>query len=210
MYASMDLGSTSSIPNRGQYEVMFLDEDQVVGIEQPKQKLLHSKDVGLEVISVVGMGKTTIVNKVYDDESVESNFDTRVWVVASQNEDARHTLKVFIQKLVGQVGQSPPQRLEDMSTDDMGEWVHDFLNEKKYMIVTAIEFALPKIGPHCCIIITTRSNYIANAACRDTNHVYVLQPLKNDKSRELFYKQVFSHDKATLAMQFECVVMMQQ
>ncbi|KAH6763683.1 hypothetical protein C2S51_014932 [Perilla frutescens var. frutescens] len=73
MYAIMDQGSSSTVPEAEEYDgrgdALFLEDDEVVGIEEPKEQLLEwigSKDSGLEVISVVGtggLGKTTLVKK---------------------------------------------------------------------------------------------------------------------------------------------------
>ncbi|KAL8506533.1 hypothetical protein ACS0TY_017426 [Phlomoides rotata] len=88
-----------------------------------------------------------------------------------------------------------------MSEGDMKEFIFNFLREKNYVIVLddvwdiskwdAIRPALPKRGTHGCVIITTRSHIIANAACSETDHVYGLMPLPKDESWELFHKKAF-------------------
>ncbi|KAK6142525.1 hypothetical protein DH2020_022873 [Rehmannia glutinosa] len=175
----MDQGSSSTLAKNewydGRSDALFLEESDIVGIEKPKEKILEwiwSMDNGLEVISVVGMGglgKTTLVKKVYEDESVKRGFDCHVWIVASDYTDVKHLLGNLIQKLVGEIKESPPQELEDMT----------------------IRFALPKRSVHGCIIVTTRLNSIANAACSETNHVYNLEPLPLEESQVLFYKKAF-------------------
>ncbi|KAL8506646.1 hypothetical protein ACS0TY_017513 [Phlomoides rotata] len=211
MNASIDQGSSSTLPKNecsdGRGDALFTDEDDVVGIEKPKEKLLEwicSMDDGLEVISVVGMGglgKTTLVKKVYDDESVKKLFNHHVKMIASEYKDDKHMLATLIKKLVGEIMESPPQELEGMSDGEMKEFISNFLKEKNYVIVLddvwdiskwdAIRPALPKRGTHGCVIITTRSHSIANAACSETDHVYELKPLPEDESRELFHKKAF-------------------
>ncbi|KAK6142620.1 hypothetical protein DH2020_022968 [Rehmannia glutinosa] len=211
MYAVMDQGSGPTLSKNewhdGRGEALFLEEADVVGIEEPKKQLLEwiwSMDNGLEVISVVGMGglgKTTLVKKIYDDESVKRHFSRHVWIVASDYTDVKHLLANLIKKLVWKTKESPPQELEDMSADEMREFIYEFLQQKNYIIVLddvwdisrweAIRFALPKRGVHGCIIITTRFKSISNAACSETNHVYTLEPLSLEESKELFYKKAF-------------------
>ncbi|GFQ06425.1 disease resistance protein rpm1 [Phtheirospermum japonicum] len=208
------IGSSSSTQNEwwdGRDNPLFLDGSDVVGIEEPKKQLVEwimSMDDGLDVISVVGMGglgKTTLVKKAYDDDSVKGHFNLHVWIVASDFKDAEHLLTNLIKKLVGEMKEPPPEGLEGMSGDDMREFIYKFLEKKNYIIVVddvwdisrweAIRFAFPKQGSHGCIIITTRFSSIGNAACTETNHVYNLNPLPSEKSTELFYKKAFPIEK---------------
>ncbi|KAH6795763.1 hypothetical protein C2S51_036749 [Perilla frutescens var. frutescens] len=166
MYAVMDQGSSSStIPESdegyiGRGDALFLEENDVVGIEKPKKLLLEwigSMDSGVEVILVVGtggLGKTTLVKKVYDDEAVKSYFDRHVWVVVSDYKDVKHLLVNLIKKIVKEIKEPPPQGLEDMSIDDLRNFIYEFLKENKYIIVLddvwklstweALRFALPR------------------------------------------------------------------
>ncbi|KAL8509917.1 hypothetical protein ACS0TY_016945 [Phlomoides rotata] len=211
MNASIDQGSSSTFPKKESYDgrgdALFLDEDDVVGIEEPKKQLLewiHSMGNGLEVISVVGiggLGKTTLVKKVYDDESVKRYFNQHVWIVSSECKDVKHLLANLIEKLVDEIKEPPPLRLGGMTIDDMREFIYEFLKEKSYIIVLddvwnisawdAIKFALPKRGAYGCIIITTRFYNTGNAASCETGHVYNLEPLPEEKSRELFHEKAF-------------------
>ncbi|KAH6774953.1 hypothetical protein C2S52_012514 [Perilla frutescens var. hirtella] len=217
MYDSVDEGSSSTVPEAEEYDgrgdALFLEDDEVVGIEKPKKQLLEwigSKDSGLEVISVVGtggLGKTTLVKKVFDDEWVKSNFDRHVWVTVSDYKDnVKNLLVNLIKKLVEEIKESPPQGLEDMSIDDMRNFIYEFLKESKYIIVLddvwksetweALRFALPKKGEHGCIVITTRSNSIGDGACSETDHVYNLQPLSVEESEKLFFKKAFPRNSS--------------
>ncbi|KAI3465708.1 hypothetical protein Pfo_022371 [Paulownia fortunei] len=211
MYAVMDQGSSSTLPKNEWYDrrgdALFLEEEDVVGIEKPRKQLLEwiwSMDNGLEVISVVGMGglgKTTLVKKVYDDESIKRHFNCHVWVTVSDSTDVKHLLGNLIKKLVSEIKESPPQEMEGMSVDEMRDFIYEFLQPKNYIIVLddvwdittweAIRYALPKRGAHGCIIMTTRFNSIGNAACSETDHVYNLEPLPAEESKELFYKKAF-------------------
>jgi disease resistance protein RPM1 len=70
---------------------LFIEEDEVVGIESTRDELVSWLVGGVSkrsVISVVGMGgigKTTPTKKVYENESMKGHFDCRVWISVSQS-----------------------------------------------------------------------------------------------------------------------------
>ncbi|GMQ04018.1 hypothetical protein CsSME_00049590 [Camellia sinensis var. sinensis] len=69
----------------------LLEEGDLVGIDKPKQlinRVLDDADSQLKVISVVGMGglgKTTLIKKVYDDIEGKRLFQNDVWITVSQS-----------------------------------------------------------------------------------------------------------------------------
>ncbi|KAI3445404.1 hypothetical protein Pfo_002069 [Paulownia fortunei] len=149
-----------------------------------------------------GLGKTTLVKKVYDDASVKLHFDHYVWITMSESFKVEQLLENMIKQLVGGVKQPPPQGLEAMSTDEMKEFIYKFLEHKSYLIIIddvwkiyaweAIRYAFPRSTARGCIIITTRFNSIGNAACTDGNgRVHNLEPLPAEESKKLFYKKAF-------------------
>ncbi|PIN17867.1 Apoptotic ATPase [Handroanthus impetiginosus] len=213
-YPVMNQGSSStSARYDGRGDALLLEEVDVIGIEKPKELLLtwlSSINSGLKVISVVGMaglGKTTLVKKVFDDASVKMKFDHHAWITVSESFNVENLLQNMIKRLLKDVKQPPPQGLEAMMADDMREFIYNFLQNKNYIIVLddiwkidaweAVRYAFPRRTTHGrgCIIITTRISSIADASCSESNgHVYKLEPLPEEKSRELFYKKAFPTD----------------
>ncbi|PIN07255.1 Apoptotic ATPase [Handroanthus impetiginosus] len=211
IYPIMNQGSSSTPAwYDGRGDALRLEEVDIVGIEKPKEKLLtwlSSIESGLKVISVVGMaglGKTTLVKKVFDDTSVKMNFDHQTWITVSESFKIENLLQDMIKRLLEDAKQPPAQGLEAMNADDMREFIYNFLQNKDYIIVLddiwttnaweAIRYAFPSSTSHGrgCIIITTRFNNIGNAACCESNgHVYKLAPLPEEKSRKLFYRKAF-------------------
>ncbi|PIN23806.1 Apoptotic ATPase [Handroanthus impetiginosus] len=199
IYPIINQGSSSS-PEwyDGRGDALLLEEVDVVGIEKPKQQLLtwlSSIDSGLKVISVVGMaglGKTTLVKKVFDDTSVKMNFEHHAWITVSESFKVENLLQDVIKRLLEDAKQPPPQGLEARKADGMREFIYNFLQNKNYIIVLddiwtpnaweAIRYAFPRSTTHGR----------GHAACSESNgHVYKLEPLPEEKSRELFYGKAF-------------------
>ncbi|XP_073313476.1 disease resistance protein RPM1-like [Primulina huaijiensis] len=189
-------------------DALLLEEAEVVGIEKPKKQLLDwlmESDDGLKVISVVGMGglgKTTLVKKIYDDSSVKANFNTHVWITVSENFNLELLLRNMIKHLANEIKLLPPQSLQEMTGDEMKEYVSNFLKDKTYVIVLddvwkvdawkSIRYAFPRMSARGRIIITTRFHDVGNVArCETNGHLYHLNPLTAEKSEELFYRKAF-------------------
>ncbi|KAL3825324.1 hypothetical protein ACJIZ3_021353 [Penstemon smallii] len=206
----------------GRGDALLLEEADVVGIEKPKKKLidwlLPTDQLGLKVISVVGMGglgKTTLVKKVYDDASLKSNFDHHVWITVLESFKVEHLLGNIIRQLVDEVQKPPPQGLEAMNDHEMREYIYKFLQHKNYIIVLddvwqihvweAMRYAFPRSNTCGCIVITTRYSNIGNAACSENNHyVYELDPFPKEESKVLFYKKAFLGNSCPLQLKEIC------
>ncbi|KAK6142529.1 hypothetical protein DH2020_022877 [Rehmannia glutinosa] len=105
MYVVMDQGSSSTNAKNewydGRSDALFLEESDVVGIEKPKEKFLS------------GFGRWIM------------GLNRHVWIVASDYTDVKNLLADLIKKLVWETKESPPQELEDMSADEMREFIYD-------------------------------------------------------------------------------------
>ncbi|KAL6554304.1 hypothetical protein OROMI_019977 [Orobanche minor] len=171
-------------------ESLLLEDDKVVDIEVPKQQLLdwiHSKDGGVNIITVVGvggLGKTTLVKKVFDDVT-----------------DVENLLRGLIHELTTNAKVQPPRGIENMSTDGLRKFIYTFLHGKKYMVVLddtwythmwdGVISAFPGTPSRGCIIKTTRIAAIDDIGF---DHQYHLQPLSLEESRTLFYRRAFPRD----------------
>lgn len=83
------------------------------------------------------IGQTTIVEKMYDDESVKGDFDRHVWMIVSYNYKnyVKHLMVNLIKKLVGAIKESPPLGLENMSIGDMKMFICKFARKKIFIVV---------------------------------------------------------------------------
>ncbi|CDP19949.1 unnamed protein product [Coffea canephora] len=145
LYGTQERGFSSSRLVNADFDFrvqsLFIEEAQLVGIAKPKAELIskilddHSQ---LKVVSVVGMGglgKTTLVKKVYDDAAVKKQFQSHAWITVSQNFQFSDIIKNLIQQLYNEIRRPVPPEVESMNDIMLSEFVRDFLREKRYILV---------------------------------------------------------------------------
>ncbi|KAL7188045.1 hypothetical protein ACSBR1_037982 [Camellia fascicularis] len=108
-YGILEHDSRSNVVNNSWYDycgdALLLEEAKLVGIEKPKRQLMEwlvEGGSGLKAVSVVGMGglgKATLVKKVYDDAKVKKHFKIHAWLTVSESFRADDLLKDMIQQL---------------------------------------------------------------------------------------------------------------
>ncbi|KAG8386109.1 hypothetical protein BUALT_Bualt03G0114800 [Buddleja alternifolia] len=207
--SDQESGRTKSSWYDSRGDALLLEETEVVGIEKPKKLLIQwlsaTGSCGLKVISVVGtggLGKTTLVKKVYDDPKVKMHFSAHVWMTVSNSFKLEELLRTMIRRLVSEVKQPSPQGLEAMDADEMKEFVYKFLQHRSYIIILddvwrvgvweAIRYAFPRSEAFGFIVITTRFQSIGHVASIETNgHIYNLEPLSQEESKTLFCRKAF-------------------
>ncbi|XP_059639126.1 disease resistance protein RPM1-like [Cornus florida] len=194
-----------------QGDALLAPEAELVGIDKRKQELIHllvdqADDSGvLKVVSVVGMGglgKTTLVKKVYDDAAVKKHFESHAWLTVSESAKMVELLQDMIQQLFGEIEQSVPQGLREMDINKLKKVINEFLQERSYLVVfddiwsiddwEAVRYALPKNNSKSRIILTTRFEDIASTSCKEIDgNVYRLNPLSWEESWTLFCRKAF-------------------
>ncbi|XP_019181972.1 PREDICTED: disease resistance protein RPM1-like [Ipomoea nil] len=190
-------------------DALLLEESDLVGIENPKHflvNLLLAVDDDLRVHSVVGMGglgKTTLVKKVYDDAKVINHFQYRVWVTISETFKIEELLKDATKQLVKQTKQDLPQDFETMDSNKLKEFIKNILSCQRYIIVLddiwdinawmAIKYSFPRQSFGSRIVITTRNSEIGAYTSHESQGVvYPLEPFSHKDSWILFCKKIFS------------------
>ncbi|KAF5477850.1 hypothetical protein F2P56_004462 [Juglans regia] len=191
-------------------DALLLEEADLVGIEIPKKELISwllQGDTEREVVSVVGMGglgKTTLVKKVYDDAEVKLQFKYRAWITVSRSFNLEELLKGLVRQLYKVKRKPVPQEVEGMDEGQLRTKINSFLQQKKYLIVLddvwrigdwdAVKFAFPK-NSGSRVMLTTRHAEVASASCMEFNgnvtKVYRLNPLSPEESWTLFCRKTF-------------------
>jgi predicted AAA+ superfamily ATPase len=170
--------------------IAALKESQLIGREKEKAeiiKLITIEDSQLEVISVYGMGglgKTTLVRDVYQDEKLNGMFEKRACATIMRPFNS----KELLQNLSSQFGYKDVPEMDKE------------LPGKKYLIVLddlssnaewdTIRPHFPAMETSSRIIVTTRVKDIAIHCSKKHEQIYKLKILEDKNALDLFIKKV--------------------
>ncbi|XP_027181750.1 disease resistance protein RPM1-like [Coffea eugenioides] len=212
LYSTQERDSSSSNVANADYDIrdqaLLIEEAKLVGIDQTKKELISEvldDDSHLKVVSVVGMGglgKTTLVKKVYDDAVVKKQFQSHAWITVSQNFQFNVIIKDLIQQLCEEIKQPVPPQVESMNRVRLSEFVRDFLKGRRYILVLddvwspdaweAIKYILPDCNIASRVVLTTRITDVASASCLASHDfIHIMKPLFYDDSWTLFCNRTF-------------------
>jgi predicted AAA+ superfamily ATPase len=167
-----------------------LKESQLIGRETEKTEIIKritTEDSQLEVICVWGMGglgKTTLVRDVYQDEELSGKFEKRACATIMRpfnvNELLKNLALQFGYKDVPEMDKKFPGKkylivLDDLSSN--AEWD------------TIIQH-FPATETASRIIVTTRVKDIATYCSKKHENIYRLQTLEDNNALDLFAKKV--------------------
>ncbi|GAU48389.1 hypothetical protein TSUD_118150 [Trifolium subterraneum] len=186
----------------------FIEENQVVGFEEPRDELVNCLVEGtndLLLVSVVGMGglgKTTLAKHVFDNPLVKEHFHYRSFITVSQSYSMRELLTEMIKKFCKDSNERIPKGLQNMDDVKFITQVREYLESKKYLVVfddvweekfsDEIKHALVSNNNGSRIIVTTRIMHVAEYFKESfLVRVHVLQRLPSNKAWELFCKKTF-------------------
>ncbi|XP_028786026.1 disease resistance protein RPM1-like [Neltuma alba] len=189
-------------------DALLLDSNDLVGIDRQKNQFIEWLVRGCssrEVISVAGMGglgKTTLVKKVYDDPEVKIHFKTCAWVTVSHSSCTEELLKDTVKKLFHEIRRPVPEGLESMKGDQLKVIIKKLLKRRRYLVVfddvwhmyewEAVKYALPNNTCGSRVMITTRKTDLASiSSIESKGKVYSMQRLSEDEAWDLFCRKTF-------------------
>ncbi|KAF5445978.1 hypothetical protein F2P56_031645 [Juglans regia] len=144
----------------------------------------------IPIVGMVGIGKTTLAQFVYNDEEVKSLFHLRAWTCVSEDFDAIRITKAILKSL------SHGSNDDDDDLNFFQCQLKEALKGKKFLVILddlwnvdyhdwTILLAPFKAGaPGSVVIITTRNRDVSNST--GTTEAYQLDLLSNDASVSIF------------------------
>ncbi|XP_065871891.1 disease resistance protein RPM1-like [Euphorbia lathyris] len=203
---SWSSGNAENLPRKG--ETYLLEKANPVGIQGHKQKLINwivegkSDRQVVSVVGVGGLGKSTLVKRVYDDAEVKKHFKFHAWITVSQFSTIEELLKDLIHQLFHVLHKADPLLVDRMSQSksEVIRVANEFLQQKRYLIVLdnvwdakvtdAFEQTLPDNNYGSRILLTAREATVASGT-RSPVKVFTLTPLSAYDSWTLFSSKVF-------------------
>ncbi|XP_075668606.1 disease resistance protein RPM1-like [Castanea sativa] len=193
-------------------ESLFIEEAEVVGIESHRDKLINwlvegsSNRMVCSVVGIGGLGKTTLVKKLYDSEKIVAHFNCYAWITVSQSYKMEELLREMIKQFYKAKKEFAPKEIDTMKVISLIEELKHYLREQRYVVIfddiwnigfwEHIKCAFPENDKGGRIIITTRSENVAPSNKESPYYyVYKLPPLPLEKALELFYKKVFQWER---------------
>ncbi|KAL5999771.1 hypothetical protein ACLOJK_038056 [Asimina triloba] len=204
-----------SIPSNLNQEVydhrmaaLFTEDNELVGIDKPRDHLIgwllrgEQRHSTIAVFGMGGLGKTTLVKKVYDSDQVKKHFETYAWITVSKTFKKKEVLQDMITQFYKAKKEQAPSGVDAMTDIQLIQVLRDFLQSKRFALVfddvweldawKLLSLALP--GHECGsrVILTMRRRDLASSCCiGPSDYVYEPQPLNPNMAWSLFCQRAF-------------------
>ncbi|RWR73945.1 disease resistance protein RPM1-like protein [Cinnamomum micranthum f. kanehirae] len=212
-YGFHEEGQTSKMKNddedwqrSGEY-LHFIPDEEIVGIDEYRDFLIRKltderpKRAVVAVVGMGGLGKTTLVTRVYDSPKVKNHFECHAWITVSQSYKVDDLMRNMIMELYESNKEAVPDGINKMEGGDLVKTVVNYLQNKRYVIVlddvwetidwNHIRVAFPNNQCGSRIMLTTRIRDVALSF--EAENTLYLEPLRKDDAWLLFCNRAFSN-----------------
>ncbi|KAJ6860228.1 disease resistance protein RGA1 [Populus alba x Populus x berolinensis] len=177
-----------------------VNESEIYGRGKEKEELINkllttSGDLPIHAIrGMGGMGKTTLVQLVFNEASVKHQFSLRIWVCVSTDFDLRRLTRAIIESIDGS-----PCGFQEL--DPLQQCLQQKLNGKKFLLVlddvwddygdrwNKLKEVLRCGAKGSAVIVTTRIEMVARRM--EATFVQCMGRLSEDDSLHLFQQLAF-------------------
>ncbi|XP_031280754.1 putative disease resistance protein RGA3 [Pistacia vera] len=186
----------------------FIHVETVIGRDDDKNNVIRllldsNDDKNVLVVTVVGLGgvgKTTLAQLVYNDESIINHFELRMWVCVSDD----FIMKIIVEKIIKSATR---KELGNFHLNELQEFLRKEINGKRYLLVlddvwnenhnkwNELMNLLMNGSKGSKILVTTRSEVVAKVTSKLESYVYPLRGLDEKKSWSLFTQKAFEPGK---------------
>ncbi|KAF8409795.1 hypothetical protein HHK36_005874 [Tetracentron sinense] len=204
-------GSTSAHMNHDpRIASLYVEEAEIVGIDKPRDELTEllvegeSRRTVIAVVGMGGLGKTTLVKKIFDHQRVRRHFQCYAWVTVSKSFLVQELLISIIKQFCEARKESVPQGIDTAEEVQLMGNMRDYLQHKRYVVFfddvwsvdswELIQHALPLNNCGSRVMVTTRISDVASYCTKTSNCLYNLQPLPSQEALKLFCKRAFPLD----------------
>eukprot|EP00268_Persea_americana_P060792 TRINITY_DN761_c0_g1_i5.p1 TRINITY_DN761_c0_g1~~TRINITY_DN761_c0_g1_i5.p1 ORF type:complete len:928 (-),score=152.29 TRINITY_DN761_c0_g1_i5:554-3337(-) len=219
-YCFQEVGQTSNmkddVENRQRFReyLHFIPDEEIVGIDTNKDLLIgkltdkRPERVEVAVVGMGGLGKSTLVKKVYDSPQVKNHFECHAWITVSQSYKPDELMRDMILELYKSNKEAVPDNevavpddISKMKGSNLVQTVINYLQNKRYVIVlddvwetidwNHIRVAFPNNRCGSRIMLTTRIRDVALSF--EAENILFLEPLGEDDAWLLFCNRAFSN-----------------
>ncbi|WOL20504.1 disease resistance protein RGA1 [Canna indica] len=173
----------------------------IYGRDSEKEELIRwllsdtSSNISVKVVvGIGGLGKTTLAQLVFNDETVSNNFDQKAWICVSENFDVARLTKEMLEYF-------SMNSLFSANLSELQNELKRLLKGTKLLLVLDDVWneenglwesfrALLTVAKTVRVIVTTRSGRVADVM--QTEETLYLSPLPQDESWELFQRYAFN------------------
>ncbi|KAK4593726.1 hypothetical protein RGQ29_017722 [Quercus rubra] len=200
----LDIKVTGGEIESPNYTGYFVDKSDVVGREDDKERITHmllsnefDKEGDVSVIPIIGMGglgKTTLAQLVFNENSVTGHFESRMWVCVTVQFDLTRILKEMIQF-------HSKMKLDDSSTSHLQSQLLEYLAGQRFLLVLddvwtvdylkwkPLKDLLKQGAKGSRVLVTSRITKVKDII--GTQHPHLLGYLPEGECWSLFAKIVF-------------------
>ncbi|KAL5548059.1 hypothetical protein UlMin_003290 [Ulmus minor] len=188
---------------------LFVEDDEFFDVGLTREELMtrlvqgQSTRMVISLVGTGGIGKTTLVKKVYDNEVVKGHFDCCAWITVSQS----YSLEKLLRTMMQEIHQATEYIAGETGTiiERLISALRIYLETKRYIVVFDdvwqldfwgfMKHALPNNDRGSRIIVTTRNEAVA-ISCKDASCSLVekLQPWPQEMAWEFFCNKTFRHE----------------